>query len=125
MSQPVRFDILKARSRWHLKRKLETIQTFKTKAEAEAFFAQLGEAVTAVKEHTTLLADKPHPKLPGANLTARDYVKWLIVNAQYPGICRAIDIIMEAKERMPRYGGNVIEFAQYRGGVQRPLVRGA
>ena len=93
---------------------VEDLQCFRTEAEAKAFINSLGEACVTFVKHPTLLADKPHPKLPGTDLTARDYASWLLNNAKYPGLCRAIDMIMEAKERMPRYGGNVIEFPLHR-----------
>ena len=122
MSKTVCFQIQKARSRWHDKRDLETIQSFNTKAEAEALYAYIGEAVSTIDLHTTLLADQPHPKLPDSNLTARNYAVWLLMNAKLPGICKAIELVQEAVEQRPHYTDNIIPFPLHRRGSQESAL---
>jgi hypothetical protein len=105
----------KARTRWVVRRGEEPIWRFITKREAVSFLDAVKAAYLMLFRYPELLANYKHPKLPGSNLTARDYVIWLLDNAQYLGVRRALDIFDAVVKAPPQpepvtYTDNVISF---------------
>jgi hypothetical protein len=98
---------------WLLKRGFLTIRRCKTKGEAQLLLDAIGDGYRRLAENPSLLAGEPHPVLPTSNLTARDYVEWLLNNTvSYDGIIRALGLIHKAS-RTPveaPLGDNVIPF---------------
>ena len=64
--------------KWVVRRGNQVIGRFKTKRELHAFFAALTEVIDTLEADRALLADQPHPRIPNSNLTARNYVVWIM-----------------------------------------------
>jgi hypothetical protein len=107
----MRWWIEEGKNTWRIRREGMLLCRYHTKDEAVKMLNHIAFACDLLDDYPDLLADVPHPKLPESELTARDYAVWLLANAQYPGTWRALNLVFEAYDAMPRYEGtNVIPF---------------
>jgi hypothetical protein len=110
----MRWWIEEGNSTWRIRREELLICSYPTKADAQKMLNHIAFAYDLLDDYPSLLADVPHPKLPESELTARDYAIWLLANAQYPGMWRALDLVFEAYDALPAEpsyeGTNVIPF---------------
>jgi hypothetical protein len=60
----------------------------------DTYLGAIHAARLAFEQNPSLLTDQPHPKI--STMTARDYAEWLIDNATYQGVTRALHMIADA-----------------------------
>jgi hypothetical protein len=102
--------------KWLVRRGPTPIRKFKTRDEAQTFLNAVAEAHARLDADPELLAATPHPRLPGSNLTARDYAYWLLEQGNNADrIRRALRMVSEATQQPKpaetrELGSNVILF---------------
>jgi hypothetical protein len=110
---------------WRFGRDETLIWRYATKHDAQTMLHRIDKAYEILENYPELLADEPHPKLPESELTARDYAIWLLANAQYNGIWRALELVVnglgllmdreEEAEKAKYEGTNIVPFPKKRG----------
>jgi hypothetical protein len=101
----------RAAGRWVALRGPLVIGRFGTRKQCESFMGGVAAAYRQLRDRPTLLTDRPHPKLPRSQFTARDYASFLLDNAtSISGIRRALRMIVETNDADRPHADNVIPF---------------